>query len=136
MGILNTHAQGQWINIMTLSWLLNISGMARKSSLQLNILCFNIILQLLACSRVQRGYSLEPKSTNNMIIGAVLDLGSLMGKQQKIAMEIAVEEFNNQSSSSKLDLQIKDSHGNSARVIASGNVSSSFFFLWQTYCCI
>jgi len=61
-----------------------------------------------------------------MSIGAVLDLVSLMGKQQKMAMEIAVEEFNNQSTSSKLDLQIKDSHGNSAQVIASGNLSSNF----------
>ncbi|KEH17398.1 transmembrane protein, putative [Medicago truncatula] len=101
---------------MTLSLLQNISGMGRKSSSQLiNILCFNIILQLLACSRVQRSYSLEPQRTNNISIGAVLDLVSLMGKHQKIAMEIAVEEFNNQSSSSKLNLQIKDSHGNSAQ---------------------
>jgi len=100
--------------------------MGRKSSLQLNIFCFNIILQLSAWSVVQRGYSLEPQRTNNMSIGAVLDLVSLMGKQQKMAMEIAVEEFNNQSTSSKLDLQIKDSHGNSAQVIASGNLSSNF----------
>jgi hypothetical protein len=61
-----------------------------------------------------------------MSIGAVLDLDSLMGKQQKIAMEIAVQEFNNQLSSSKLDLQIKDSHGNSAQVIAGGKVPSYF----------
>jgi hypothetical protein len=61
-----------------------------------------------------------------MSIGVVLDLDSLMGKQHKIAMEIAVQEFNNQLSSSKLDLQIKDSHGNSAQVIASGKVPSYF----------
>jgi hypothetical protein len=60
-------------------------------------------------------------------IGAVLDLDSLMGKHQKIAMEIAVEEFNNHLSSSKLDLQIKDSHGSSAQVIASGNAPSNVF---------
>ncbi|KAL5057223.1 hypothetical protein RYX36_028827 [Vicia faba] len=55
-----------------------------------------------------------------MSIGAVLDLASLMGKQQKIAMEIAVEEINiDQFSSSKIDLKIKNSHGNSAQVIAS-----------------
>jgi hypothetical protein len=61
-----------------------------------------------------------------MSIGVVLDLDSLMGKQHKIAMEIAVQEFNNQLSSSKLDLQIKDSHGNSAQVISSGNPPCNF----------
>ncbi|WJX81233.1 hypothetical protein P8452_64144 [Trifolium repens] len=67
---------------------------------------------------VQRGHCLVPQRSI-ISIGAVLDLDSLMGKHQKIAMEIAVQEFNNQLSSSKLDLQIKDSHGNSAQVISS-----------------
>ncbi|CAJ2669612.1 unnamed protein product [Trifolium pratense] len=75
-------------------------------------------MHLLACSRVQRGHCLVPQRSI-ISIGAVLDLVSLMGKHQKIAMEIAVEEFNNHLSSSKLDLQVKDSHGNSAQVIAS-----------------
>ncbi|KAK2413644.1 glutamate receptor 2.7 [Trifolium repens] len=102
---------------MTFSWLINISGMGRDSSLQLKIVCLIIVLHLLACSRMQRSHCLVPQRSI-MSIGAVLDLDSLMGKQQKIAMEIAVQEFNNQLSSSKLDLQIKDSHGNSAQVIA------------------
>ncbi|WJX75739.1 hypothetical protein P8452_59241 [Trifolium repens] len=91
--------------------------MGRDSSLQLKIVCLIIVLHLLACSRMQRSHCLVPQRSI-MSIGAVLDLDSLMGKQQKIAMEIAVQEFNNQLSSSKLDLQIKDSHGNSAQVIA------------------
>ncbi|XP_045797145.1 glutamate receptor 3.2-like [Trifolium pratense] len=96
---------------------MNISGMGRNSSLQLKIVCFNIVLHLLAWSRMQRSHCLVPQRSI-MSIGVVLDLDSLMGKQQKIAMEIAVQEFNNQLSSPKLDLQIKDSHGNSAQVIA------------------
>jgi len=65
-----------------------------------------------------------------MKIGAVLDLDSLVGKQQKIAMEIAVQEFNSLSCS-KLDLNIQNSRGISARAIASGNFSSpNFFVLW------
>jgi len=60
-----------------------------------------------------------------MSIGVVLDLVSLMGKHQKIAMEIAGKEFNNQLNSSKLNLQIIDSHGNSAQVISSGNFPSN-----------
>jgi len=57
-------------------------------------------------------------------IGVVLDLDSLMGKQQKVAMEIAVQEFNSLSCS-KLDLNIQNSKGISARTIASGNVPSN-----------
>ncbi|XP_058765330.1 glutamate receptor 2.9-like isoform X2 [Vicia villosa] len=93
--------------------------MGRNSSLQL-IICFNIVLYLLAWSRVQTSHSLVLQRTTIMSIGAVLDLTSLMGKQQKIAMDIAVEEFNiDQFSSFNIDLQIKDSHRNSAQVIAS-----------------
>lgn len=126
MRFTNTHAQSQWLKLMSLSLSMDISGMGRNSSLQL-IICFSIVSYLLAWSRVQTSHCLVPKSCTNMSIGAVLDLASLMGKQQKIAMEIAVEEFNiNQVSSSKMDLQIKDSHGNSAQVIASGNIPSNF----------
>lgn len=111
---------------MTLSLSLDISRMGRNSSLQL-IICFNIVLYLLAWSRVQTSHSLMLQRTTIRSIGAVLDLASLMGKQQKIAMDIAVEEFNiNQFSSSNIDLQIKDSHGNFAQVIASGNFLPTF----------
>jgi len=60
-----------------------------------------------------------------MSIGAVLDLSSQMGKHQKIAMQIALQEFN-RLSCSKLDLKIKNSHRNSANAVASGNVSVHF----------
>ncbi|XP_027186149.2 glutamate receptor 2.9-like isoform X3 [Cicer arietinum] len=93
-----------------------IQKMGTNSSLQL-IVCF-YVLHLLAWSRVQRCHCLVPQRSI-MSIGGVLDLVSLMGKQQKIAMEIAVQEINNQLSFSKMDLKIKDSHGNSAQVIAS-----------------
>ena len=56
-----------------------------------------------------------------MSVGAVLDLGSQMCKQQKIAMEIALQEFNHLSCS-KLDLKIKNSQGNSTQAVAGGNV--------------
>lgn len=59
-----------------------------------------------------------------MSIGAVLDLSSQMGKHQKIAMQIALQEFN-RSSCSKLDLKIKNSQGNSAQTVASGNVNGN-----------
>ncbi|KAJ1427507.1 Solute-binding protein family 3/N-terminal domain of MltF [Sesbania bispinosa] len=94
--------------------------MGRSSPMSL-IMCF-FVLHLLAWSRVllaneERGHCLVPPRPI-MSIGSVLDLGSLMGKHQKIAMEIAVQEFN-RLSCSKLNLKIKDSGGNSAQAIAS-----------------
>ncbi|RZB59826.1 glutamate receptor 2.5-like [Glycine soja] len=97
--------------------------MVRTSPMSLTILFF--VLQLFAwSSRVL----LASEKINNCIsttsrpimmkIGAVLDLDSLVGKQQKIAMEIAVQEFNSLSCS-KLDLNIQNSRGISARAIAS-----------------
>ncbi|XP_027351208.1 glutamate receptor 2.8-like [Abrus precatorius] len=88
----------------------------------MSLTIFFFVLQLFARSRVLlategRDHCLiTPKPIMN--IGAVLDLYSLMGKQQKIAMEIAIEEFN-LLSCSKLDLNVQNSLGNSARAIAS-----------------
>ncbi|KAK7338375.1 hypothetical protein VNO77_18982 [Canavalia gladiata] len=92
----------------------------------LTIICI-FVLQLLEWSNVsaaeRRGHCLmTPRST--MSIGAVLDLDSLMGKQQKIAMEIAVHEFN-RLSCSKLLLKIKDSHGNSTEAVAGENKANN-----------
>ncbi|RDY00947.1 Glutamate receptor 2.5, partial [Mucuna pruriens] len=97
-----------------------ISPKGGSSLMSLTILFF--VLQLFAWSRVLVANEKIDKCLSTprsiMNIGAVLDLDSLMGKQQKIAMEIAVQEFNSLSCS-KLDLNIQNSHGNSARAIAS-----------------
>ncbi|XP_047156258.1 glutamate receptor 2.5-like [Vigna umbellata] len=57
-------------------------------------------------------------STRIKNIGVVLDLDSLMGKQQKVAMEIAVQEFNS-FGCSKLELNIQNSKGISATAIST-----------------
>ncbi|MED6219067.1 hypothetical protein PIB30_032432 [Stylosanthes scabra] len=64
----------------------------------------------------------RPKS-----IGAVLDLDSLMGKQQKVAIKIAIRDFNRFSRTNKLHLKMKNSRGNSAQTVASGLGSFSQF---------
>nr|KYP40597.1 hypothetical protein KK1_038081 [Cajanus cajan] len=51
-----------------------------------------------------------------------------MGKHQKIAMEIAAQEFN-RLSCSKLDLEIKNSHGNSLQTVSSGKFISNILYL-------
>lgn len=110
--------------ISTLAQRFEHFSIGRTSKMSL-IICF-FVLQLLTWSRVL----LAHESRNNcsrsiMSIGAVLDLSSQMGKHQKIAMQIALQEFN-RLSCSKLDLKIENSHGNSAHAVASGKVNDLF----------
>ena len=52
-------------------------------------------------------------------IGGVINLKSRMGKEQKIAMEMARDDISG-STCAKLDLHLKDSQANPARAAASG----------------
>nr|XP_007140895.1 hypothetical protein PHAVU_008G150400g [Phaseolus vulgaris]ESW12889.1 hypothetical protein PHAVU_008G150400g [Phaseolus vulgaris] len=81
------------------------------------ITCF-FVLQWLTWSRVLLAHGRSHCSRSIMSIGAVLDLSSQIGKHQKIAMEIAVQDFN-RFSCSKLLLKIKNSNGSSAQAVAS-----------------
>nr|KYP40592.1 hypothetical protein KK1_038076 [Cajanus cajan] len=100
----------------------------------MSLIIFFFVLQLFACSRLSLANEgrehclITPRPIMNM--GAVLDLESIMGKQQKIAMEIAVQEFNNLSCS-KMHLIVQNSRGNSARAIASGNVLFTNFLFHE-----
>lgn len=49
----------------------------------------------------------DEKSVTN--IGAIIDVNSRIGKQQKAAMEVAAENFNNQSETHELKLLFRDS---------------------------
>ncbi|KAK7395719.1 hypothetical protein VNO78_16286 [Psophocarpus tetragonolobus] len=91
--------------------------MGRSSTMSL-IMCF-FVLQKLAWLRVLLANERSQCSKNSIVsIGAVLDMSTLMGKHQKIAMEIAVREVN-RFSCSKLDLKIRNSKGNSPQAIAN-----------------
>ena len=52
-------------------------------------------------------------------IGGVIDYRSRVGKEQKVAMEMAVEDFARSSCSKQLVLQLEDSRGDSARAASS-----------------
>lgn len=65
-------------------------------------------------------------SCKHIDIGVVTDQSSRMGRQQKIAIEMALQTFHFSTSFPKLELFHNDSNGNSARAITSGN--SNFFF--------
>jgi len=97
--------------------------MGRSSPMSL-ITCF-FVLQWLTWSRVLLAHGRSHCSRSIMSIGAVLDLSSQIGKHQKIAMEIAVQDFN-RFSCSKLLLKIKNSNGSSAQAVASGNINFHF----------
>ena len=58
-------------------------------------------------------------------IGAVIDFNSRVGKEQKTAMEVAIQDVNHQSCY-KLVLNFNDSHWNPSRTVAAGNVQLSF----------
>ncbi|XLS98778.1 hypothetical protein HN51_041513 [Arachis hypogaea] len=80
--------------------------MGRSCSSISLFLALKLLLLLVAWSS-KRGHCLttpRPRTTNKSI-GAVLDLDSLMGKQQKIAMKIAIRDFN-RFSRTKLQLEL------------------------------
>ncbi|CAK7347541.1 unnamed protein product [Dovyalis caffra] len=55
-------------------------------------------------------------------IGGVLDYGSRVGKEQKVAMKMAVEDFARSSCSKQLVLQLEDSRGDSAKAASSTQI--------------
>ncbi|XP_038712036.1 glutamate receptor 2.9-like [Tripterygium wilfordii] len=58
------------------------------------------------------GAAIDGGSSNSITsIGAIIDLSSRIGKEEKTAMEIAVQNFNNYSKDNKLELFIRDSVG-------------------------
>lgn len=69
-------------------------------------------------------------------IGGVVDYTTRIGKEQKIAMEVALEDYINNfdssaSACSKLDLHIKDSQGNPARAAATGTIYIFIYILYM-----
>jgi hypothetical protein len=52
-------------------------------------------------------------------IGGVINYSSRLGKEQKVAMEMAVEDYFRSSCSKQLTLQLEDSGGDSSRVASA-----------------
>ena len=53
-------------------------------------------------------------------IGAIINLSSRIGKEEKVAIELAVKNYNNNSKSLKLSLHYNDSRGVALRAISIG----------------
>ena len=72
-------------------------------------------------------YGDEAVNTTNEVtnIGAIIDVSSRLGKEERIAMEIAAENFNNHHSKShKLSLYFKDPGKDPLQVVSAGQLSS------------
>jgi len=61
----------------------------------------------------------DSKVTN---IGAIIDVNSRTGKEEKTAMEIAVQKFNNGSPNHKLSLYFQDSRSSPLQAARAGNI--------------
>lgn len=77
----------------------------------LNIIYLFIILSI-------NGVAAQNGSTK---VGAIIDVNSRIGKEQKAAMEIAAEDFNNYSDSRKLILHFRDSGRNPLVAASAGS---------------
>lgn len=64
-----------------------------------------------------------PMSQTFASMGAVFNYNSRVGKEQKVAMDIAIQDLLSRNYSTKVVLQVKDSQGNSARAISAGKLS-------------
>ena len=69
----------------------------------------------------------ESKVTN---IGAIIDVNSRTGKQEKTAMEIAVKKFNNGSPNHNLSLYFQDSRRSPLQAARAGNIFLCRFILY------
>lgn len=86
-------------------------------------LSFYLVLLLLVGSAKASGRGNKCQITQQTIagIGVVVDYSSRVGKEQKIAMKMAIQDLFH-STCARLDLHLKDSQGNSAGAIAGGKV--------------
>ncbi|KAJ1387550.1 Solute-binding protein family 3/N-terminal domain of MltF [Sesbania bispinosa] len=66
------------------------------------------------------GYQADPTNGDNKVIsiGAIIDLNSRAGKEEKVAIELAAQNYNNNSKYHKLTLHFKDSGGVALRAIS------------------
>ena len=80
----------------------------------------NLLLLFAAFSSILFLNSFPGVNGTNIDVGAILDVNSQVGKQQKAAMEIAAQSFNNYSSSLNISLHFRDSLRNPLQAASAG----------------
>lgn len=108
---------------MACSFSFDIPSQYSKVKMSLVILSFCVLWLLVAVSKTNADEAAGdhcPLARHIMgNIGGVIDYRSRVGKEQKVAMEMAVEDFARSSCSKQLVLQLEDSRGDSARAASS-----------------
>lgn len=91
-----------------------------KSAFYLFIVSFALILLMLAPLTVGKGERRKEREAAGRI-GVIGDLGSEAGKEEKLAMELAVDSFY-KSTGCRLALHVKDSGNNPVRALSAGKL--------------
>ena len=93
-----------------------------KTVIKFCLLFLILISFLLSLSHGDEAANRTNEVTN---IGAIIDVSSRIGKEEKIAIEIAAENFNkHHSKSHKLSLYFKDPGKDPLQVVSAGQLSS------------
>ena len=80
-----------------------------------------IVLGFISCFFIL-SYGDEGADSYKLInIGAIIDVNSRNGKEKKVAMEIAVQDFNNVSQNHKLSLHFQDPERDTLQAASAGN---------------
>jgi hypothetical protein len=88
-------------------------------------LSFFLVLLLMVASKsmaLEGDNNFCPTTKMVASVGAVFYYNSRVGREQKVAMDLAVQDLLRLSCSKQLVLQLKDSHGNSARATSAGKL--------------
>lgn len=62
----------------------------------------------------------DPENNNFKNIGAIIDVDSRLGKEEKVAVEVAVQNFNDSSRNHKLSLHFQGPERDSLQVASAG----------------
>ena len=92
-----------------------------------------ILLLIAVKAPTNRSTEITKNSHAKRVVGAIIDSTSRIGKEQKVALEMAMEDFCEFSNQSFL-LQIEDSHGEPIRAGLAGNSLSLSLSLYVCVC--
>ena len=112
--VLSVHHRLLVFSVLALAFLL-ISQKGRASISGVGVIIDNTITET------------NQVKSNVISIGAIVDYGTRIGKEEKVAMEMAIEDFNNNNHSSTstnqsliLKLEVKDSRGEPIEAARAG----------------
>lgn len=100
---------------MSFSLFITVNSLPTTPSFLFHLLIISLLLIL--------SYGAQAQAADNekvTKIGAIFDIASPIGKQKKVAMEIAAQNFNKDSTNHKLSLYFQDSGRDPLKATSSG----------------